>query len=98
MKIKKNKKENEENKGKKIFHKDDISKNPINYKGNANALEDIQSNENLSNYSELNNNKNNTNSQNQIMDCEINRFTYKEAVEKDKRQMIDYYISLIKTK
>ena len=32
------------------------------------------------------------------MDCEINNFTYKEAVEKDKKQMFEYYISLIKTK
>ena len=46
---KRNKKEKEERKDKKIFHKDNISKNPINYKGNANALEDIQSNKNLSN-------------------------------------------------
>ena len=46
---KRNKKENEESKDKKIFHKDNISKNPLNYKGNANALEDIQSNKNLSN-------------------------------------------------
>ena len=94
----KKEKENEENEDKKIIHKDDILKSQINNKRNVDALEIMNVNENLSNISELNNKKNNDDNQNQTIDCEINSFSYKEAVEKDKRQMLEYYILLIKTK
>ena len=92
---KKNKKENEENQNKEIFHKDDIKQNPIKKKKNVNEPEENSSNSYLK--------KDNNMFQVRVdtvnyRDCEINNFSYKEAVKKDKRQIFEYFISLIKTK
>ena len=92
---KRNKKENEENQNKEIILRDNIKQNP--------NLEDIQNNENSSNSSVLNKIKKNNTDQIHVdtinyIDCEINSFSYKEAAEKDKREIFENYISLIKTK
>jgi len=75
------------------MHKNDLQKSNI-------ISKDIDIINKIDN--DTNNKKNNSiqtyNDIIQNIDCEMNDFSYKEAVDNDKRSLFEYFISLIKTK
>ena len=102
--------ENKKNKISKNKENDRKETNNITIEGNIMNKNDLQKSKSNDNDNEIINKKDNSaNIQNndniqtyddrvQDIDCEMNEFSYEEAVDKDKRSFFEYFISLVKTK
>ena len=98
-KTKKKKDKNKENKkNNNKLNKSNNSKNKLKIKNNNSKGEFLNSNKKIKQIKTNNSKENNNSNISQYNDYELNSFSYKEALKKDKRSFLNYYIYLIKAK